>query len=224
MRRLFQYPLSSLSRAIRIILGEKHLDYEMVYEAPWNPSDELLKYNLFGEIPVLIDTNMVVIYGVSSIPEYLDEVYPDINLIGTSANERAEARKIADWANGIFYRESYYPIIMERILKRFAKNIDKRPDPACIRTAVSKLQTHLGYIAWLVDSRNWMAGRNFSIADIATASIISVLDYLGIMQWERYEIVKEWYARIKSRPSFRSILHDNLPQIPPVQNYDNLDF
>ena len=224
MRRLFQYPLSALSRTIRIILGEKHLDYEMVYEAPWKPSDELIKYNVFGEIPVLIDTNMVVIYGISAIPEYLDEVYPDINLIGISVNERAEVRKIADWANGIFFKEAYYPIMMERILKRFAKNIDKRPDPACIRSAISKLQTHLEYIAWLVDRRNWMAGKNFSIADISTSSIISVLDYLGIIQWERHEIVKEWYARIKSRPSFRSILQDNLPQIPPVQNYANLDF
>ena len=224
MRKLFQYPLSGLSRAVRIILAEKRLDYEMVYETPWAPSDELLEKNISGKVPVLVDTNCIVTYGNSAIREYLDEVYSDIPLIGTDYQQRAEARKIADWANSILYNDVYYPVIHERILKRFVKDADKRPDPACIRVASSKLSNHMEYIAWLIDRRNWLAGKEFSIADIATASMLSVLDYLGIIQWHKYELVKDWYVRIKSRPSFRSILQDNLPQIPPADNYANLDF
>lgn len=224
MRRLFQYPLSGLSRAVRVILAEKQLDYEMVYETPWTPSDELLEHNISGEVPVLIDTNGVVAYGNSTIREYLDEVYPDIPLIGTDYRQRVEARKIADWADNVFYKEVYYPVVHERILKRFVKDAEKSPNPDRIRTAGAKLSNYMEYIAWFVDRRNWLAGKEFSIADITTASLISVLDYFGIIQWKKYELVKDWYVRIKSRPSFRSLLHDNLPQIPPAENYKNLDF
>ncbi len=224
MRRLFHYPLSGLARAVRVILAEKHLDYELVYETPWKPSDELIENNVSGEVPTLIDTNGVVTYGNSAIREYLDEVYPDIPLIGLDYQQRAEARTIADWANNTLYKDVYQPVIRERILKRFVKDTDKRPDPACIREAGTKLNNHMEYIAWLVDRRNWLAGKEFSIADIATASLLSVMDYLGIIQWHKYELVKSWYVRIKSRPSFRSILQDNVPQIPPASNYANLDF
>lgn len=224
MRRLFQYPLSGLSRAVRVILAEKQLDYEMVYETPWNPSDELLEHNISGEVPVLIDTNGVVAYGNSTIREYLDEVYPDIPLIGTDYTQRVEARKIADWADNVLYKEVYYPVVHERILKRFVKDAEKSPNPDRIRIAGVKLNNHMEYIAWFVDRRNWLAGKEFSVADITTASLISVLDYFGIIQWKKYELVKDWYVRIKSRPSFRSLLQDNLPQIPPAENYKNLDF
>ena len=224
MRRLFQYPLSGLSRAVRVILSEKHLDYDMVYEAPWDPSEELLEHNISGEVPVLVDINGVVTYGKSAIREYLNEVYPDIPLIGSDYQQRTEARKIADWAENGLYKDVYYPVIRERILKRFSKEADKRPDPACIRNASAKLNNHMEYISWLVDRRNWLAGKEFSIADIATSTLLSVLDYLGVIQWNKYELVKNWYVRIKSRPSFRSILQDNLSQIPPAGNYANLDF
>jgi glutathione S-transferase len=82
----------------------------------------------------------------------------------------------------------------------------------------------MDFISWLIDRRNWLAGRDFSIADIYASSLVSVLDYLGVIQWNKYDIAKTWYARIKSRPSFRGILVDNLPQIPPSSDYANLDF
>lgn len=224
MRKLFHYPLCAFSRTVRIALSEKHLDCEMVYEAPWAPSDDLLELNVSGELPVLVDINGVSVHGNSAIREYLEEVYPEVNLLGGDFQQRAEARKISDWVNFVFHRDVYFPIIREKILKRFAKDIDRRPDPACIRSASSKLGTHMGYIAWLVDRRSWLAGKELSVADISAAAFVSVLDYLGIIQWHKYELVKDWYVRIKSRPSFRCVLNDNLPQVPPAADYANLDF
>ena len=224
MRKLYQYPLSGLSRAVRIILAEKRLDYEMVYETPWDPSDELVDCCISGDIPVLVDTSGTVVYGSSAIREYLDEIYPEVKLINGDYQQKAEERKIADWFNYTFFRDAYYPIIKEKILKRFVKDIDRRPDPASVRSAGAKLNNHMEYISWLVDRRNWLAGKDFSIADINAASLISVLDYLGVVRWNKYDLAKEWYVRIKSRPSFRTILQDNLPQVPPAENYANLDF
>ncbi|MDR1476192.1 MAG: glutathione S-transferase family protein [Holosporales bacterium] len=224
MRKLFHYPLCALSRCVRFVLAEKKLDFEAIHEIPWEPSEELLDYNLFGTLPVLIDISGTSIPGCNPIVEYLEEVYTDINLIGIEPVDRAEVRRIMDWFEFTFYSEVYKPFITEKILKRFMKNVDRTSDPASIRLAGAKLTIHMEYINWLVDRRNWLSGRIFSVADICVASFLSVLDYLGVIPWQKFGIAKEWYARIKSRPGFRGILKDNLSQIPPSADYANLDF
>jgi glutathione S-transferase len=42
--------------------------------------------------------------------------------------------------------------------------------------------------------------------------------------WTDYHPAKDWYARIKSRPSFRALLSDHIPGVPPSKHYANLDF
>jgi glutathione S-transferase len=44
------------------------------------------------------------------------------------------------------------------------------------------------------------------------------------VDWNRHEVVKDWYAKIKSRPAFRSILADQVPGFPPPPHYADLDF
>ena len=62
------------------------------------------------------------------------------------------------------------------------------------------------------------------VSDIAAASHLSSLDYIGDVPWDEYEPAKEWYARIKSRPSFRQILADHVPGTAPPKHYADLDF
>ncbi len=224
MRILYHYPLCALCRIVRFILSEKKLDYSCEYQTPWNISDEVFEYNIAGTLPVFVDINGTAIFGNSTITEYINEAYPDPNLIGDDPIDRAETRRIADWFSFIFYNDVYTHIIDEKIMKRFSKTTDKAPNTSSIRAALSKLGMHLEYISWLVDRRNWLGGKYFSIADIYAASFISVLDYLGSIPWTKHDNAKQWYARIKSRPAFRSILNDHLSQIPPSNDYTNLDF
>jgi hypothetical protein len=42
--------------------------------------------------------------------------------------------------------------------------------------------------------------------------------------WEEFPAAAEWYARLKSRPSFRGLLADRVPGLPPATAYANLDF
>jgi glutathione S-transferase len=224
MRKLYHYPLCAFSRVARFILSEKRLDFEMIHENPWGPSEEVLELNVAGTLPVLVDISGLSTFGSSSIREYLEDVYQDVKLISGDYVERAESRRLADWFDFIFFQEVYSPIITEKVTKRFARGAERIPDPSSVRAALARLSVHMEYISWLVDRRNWLGGRNFSIADVYAASFISVLDYLGSIQWERFEIVKGWYARIKSRPGFRGILQDSLSQIKPSTDYANLDF
>ncbi len=47
---------------------------------------------------------------------------------------------------------------------------------------------------------------------------------LGDVPWDDYPRAKEWYVRIKSRPSFRPVLADHIPGLRPPTHYADLDF
>ena len=70
----------------------------------------------------------------------------------------------------------------------------------------------------------WLVGEKITLADIAAAAHLSVVDYLGVIPWDDYPEVKEWYALIKSQPSFRPILADRVLGFTPPKYYANLDF
>ena len=50
------------------------------------------------------------------------------------------------------------------------------------------------------------------------------MDYLGLLDFKKYQNMKEWYLKVKSRPSFKTLLKDQIVGLNPDINYDNLDF
>ena len=76
----------------------------------------------------------------------------------------------------------------------------------------------------LLDSRSWLAGKTLTLADFTAASHLSCLDYISDVDWSRSTNVKGWYAKIKSRPAFRTILADQISGFPPPRHYTDLDF
>ena len=63
-----------------------------------------------------------------------------------------------------------------------------------------------------------------TVADFAAAAHLSCLDYVGDVDWTRNPGLHEWYAKIKSRPAFRSILADLVAGFTPPEHYADLDF
>jgi glutathione S-transferase len=98
------------------------------------------------------------------------------------------------------------------------------PDLANMRLGREALRAHLGYMDELLTERDWLAGRRLSLGDIAAAAHISVIDYFGDIPWRDYSAVKTWYMKVKSRPSFRTLLADRWPGLAPAGHYDDLDF
>ena len=95
---------------------------------------------------------------------------------------------------------------------------------AAIRAGRSNIRYHLAYVGYLMRGRNWLAGDRLSYADLAAAAQFSCADYLGDVPWEDYLLAKEWYAKVKSRPSLRPLLGDHIPGLPPPRHYADLDF
>src|SRR4029078_13141378 len=90
------------------------------------------------------------------------------------------------------------------------------PDAAAIRAARANLRYHLEYVGYLSARQNCLAGRELSYAALAAAAAFSTVDYLGEVPWEEDATAKAWYARMKSRPSFRTLLADNVPGVAPA--------
>lgn len=222
MRTLYHLWLSPFSRKVRVVLAEKNLAFHMVVEETWERRHEFLALNPTGEVPVLIEPDNTVLADSIGICEYLEEKYPEPNLIGKNLYDRAEVRRLVAWFDLKFNKEVTGKLLNEKVMKRFLGLGE--PDSREIRAAQSNIHTHLDYITFLTDRRFWLAGDQLTLADITAAAHISAVDYLGDVPWSNYKSAKNWYARIKPRPSFQSILSDRIPSLPAPKNYANLDF
>ncbi|MDA0996844.1 MAG: glutathione S-transferase family protein [Proteobacteria bacterium] len=222
MRVLYHLWLSPFCRKVRIALGEKRVEFEMKAENVWQRRDEFLAINPAGEVPVLVEADGTALSGSQVICEFLDEIHPEPALLGRQPLHRAEVRRLVDWFDRKFDHEVTEKLVGEKFMKRFLALGE--PDSAKIRAGHANMHTHLDYITYLVERRKWLAGDTFSLADIAAAAHLSTIDYLGDVPWKDHDVAKDWYARIKSRPSFRSILVDHIPNAPPPKHYADLDF
>ena len=222
MRLLYHHPLSAFSRKVRLVLSERRLPFELKLEKPWERRAEYLEMNPAATVPTLVEENGLVIPDSNVICEYLEEAYPDGALMGRTLAERVEVRRLIAWFDGRFHLEVTRNLVGEKFLKRLAAR--GQPDVAAIRAGYANLKVHLAYLGWLAETRKWLAGNTLSLADFAAAGQISTLDFAGEIDWSVSPAAKEWYARMKSRPCFRSVLADRVAGVEPPAHYADLYF
>ena len=221
--KLYHFALCPFSRKVRIFLHEKGLDASLITEKFWEKSKDFLKINPYGEVPVLelCDDNKKIT-GSDVICEYLEEISTTNKLLGNSPEMRAEVRRINNWFDWKFFNEVGKHVIYEKVIKYY-KN-QGNPNTEAIRVAKINIHYHLQYIEFLLKDTKWLAGNKLTLADLTVAAHLSVLDYLGDIEWEKYAILKEWYVLVKSRPSFKNILNDYISGFSPARYYADLDF
>jgi len=222
MRLLYHFPLSPFCRKIRIVLAEKKLEFELADERAWERRPAFLALNPAGEVPVLIEPDGEPLADSQAIAEYLEELEPEPPLLGRTARERVEIRRLVNWFDRKFCQEVTDNLVGEKVMGRLVYKTG--PDSRAIRAGHANIGVHLDYIGFLIERRNWLAGDRLSLADITAAAHLSCVDYLGDIPWDDYEEAKIWYARIKSRPGFRALLADQIPGMPPAKVYADLDF
>jgi glutathione S-transferase len=222
MRTLYHVWLHPFSRKVRLALAEKKLEFDLQVEKIWERRTAFLAMNPAGDVPVLVEEDGTILSNSQVICEYLEEVYPDINLLGTDPIQRAETRRLVGWFDVKFNREVTDNLVGEKLMKRFLKLGE--PHGPSIRAGHANIHYHLDYIGFLTEKRTWLAGDKFTLADIAAAAHLSAIDYIGDVPWEEHHHARDWYSRVKSRPSFKSLLEDRIPGFTPVEHYENVDF
>jgi glutathione S-transferase len=230
MLTLFHHPMFANCRFVRLAFGEYGEELALIEEKPWTRRKEFLALNPAGTLPVLLAEGDVPICGASVIAEYLDEtrgvLKRDRRLFAEDPMERAEIRRLTEWYLDKTENDVTRHLVRERVLKPLIPGAQGggSPDAGAIRAARANVKQHLKYTNWLAGTRNWLAGDRISYADLAAAATLSVLDYLGEVTWSENPAARDWYSRVKSRPSFRSLLSDRVRGLSPASHYADLDF
>jgi glutathione S-transferase len=80
MTRLYHFALSPFCRKVRLVLAEKKIEVELVDEKYWEPSNDFLRRNPAGKVPILqIDGQTMT--ESQAICEYLEETVPTPSLV-----------------------------------------------------------------------------------------------------------------------------------------------
>ncbi len=230
MAQLYHHPLDPQSRFVRLALAEYGIEPELIEERAFERRRDFLALDPAGETPVLVTDHGAVVPGAGVIAEYLDEslgeTLAENRLLPDGLEARVEVRRLVSWFVQKFYGEVSNWLVTEKVYKRFmaAEAGGGAPDMDVVRAARANIRYHLRYIGYLTAQRNWLAGDKLSYADLAAAAHLSVADFLGDVPWDENEAAKLWYARVKSRKSFRALLTDRVPGISPPQVYADLDF
>ena len=228
---LYSTTFSPFSRKVRFFLDEKGIDYQLTEIKFWTRDKEFLKLNPANEVPVLKNLQTKdVICDSYLICEYIDEVENNdnelsyFNFLGKNLKEKYEIQRLHMWFDKIFYNEVSKYFIDETYLNFLKGNKQKQNSVDKINIGLSNLKRHIQYMEFLLSKRKWLAGEIFSIADIAASTQLSVLDYIGYIDWNEYQKLKEWYITIKSKKGFKNMLYEKISGFQQSEYYSKLDF
>lgn len=231
MITLYHHPLCAHSRFVRLLLGEYGIEPRLIEENVFERRVDFLVLDPAGQTPLMIENPDIVAPGAGVIAEYLDDTrglaLGRHRLLPDDPLGRVEVRRLMDWFGQKFFREVTDWLVTEKVYKRHMpreRGGASAPDMELVRAARTNIRTHLRYIGYLAGARKWLAGDRMTHADLAAAAQLSCVDFLGDVPWQEYETAKHWYARVKSRPSFRPLLADRLPGLTPAPIYADLDF
>lgn len=245
MYNLTHLPLAPHGRFVRLVLAEKGAPAELVALDAWDGPDDLhgaLGDGDGGPEPILAGfaalspdrdgpeltvpgdaaTPERRLRGAVAIAEFLEEAYPGRPLLPADPGARAEVRRLVEWFCGRFYEDAARPLIEEKLVTKLTRRGEL--NSARLRAGAAAAHRHLCLMSKLIEPRRWLAGDEISLADFAAAAQISVLDYLDHAAWAEHRPVKEWYAVMKCRPSFRGLLADRAPGMPPSRSYADFNF
>ena len=217
MLRLRHFPLSPFCRKVRLVLNEKRITHECTTARPWEMGVSV------QDVTQVTLSDGHVLSDARAIAEYLEESVASAPLMPERYTARAEARRWINWADERLWTVATSRVLEERLLKRFADRDDRQPDLSELKSALQSLRASMQVLERQLDRSASLVG-NLSLADLTVAAHLSCLDYFGDVPWADFTVTRDWYARMKSRPSFRVLLTDTLPGVPHATHYQDLDF
>ena len=197
--KLYDNPNCPFAQKVRIVLVEKELEFdsEIIDLARGQQrTEEFLRLNPFGKVPVLIDEDCVM-YESSVITEYLNDEYPHPpDLLPEDSAQRARVRLLADFADRAFTLPA---MAVERELA------SPERDEARLTAARDVITKTLAMLERELEGKEYLGGE-FSMADVAFAPSLLQLDNLGVAIDDGLVNVKAWSRRLAARPSVGAVV------------------
>jgi glutathione S-transferase len=196
MITIYGSPRSSSGRCFWTLeeIGIEYQDRPIDFLNKEHKSQDYLELNPNGKIPVLTDGEFVI-WESMAINMYLAEKYRP-ELLGADAETRGLVYQWSIWSIG----ELQSPLIDIFIQKVFVPE-DKR-DNAAIQKAKDKLPALLSILDKELSGKTYLAGANFSLADLNTASVVHICKHLKYELTEYKDLCK-WLDLIDKREAFK---------------------
>ncbi|MEN9782067.1 MAG: hypothetical protein RL208_217 [Pseudomonadota bacterium] len=228
--RLYHYPLCPFSRSIRFLFNYYAIEHIQIVENFWEKREKFIALNPTGEVPFLaikrinIDdtTKHSLVWSHSVIKDWIRDKMKNNIIDIDEFQDKIEINKMTYWFDVKFYNDVTKHILNERVYTWYKSQIT--PDAQLLKIARLNLENHLKFLETVLTKRDYVATNEFSTADISASMQLSCLDYLGEINWKTYPMIKEWYMIIKSKPSFREFLYDNISNFKAPMWYRELDF
>lgn len=189
-------------RVVKMFMQEKGINIPFVevdLMQGENRKEAFLAKNPAGQLPALELEDGSVIAEITAICEYLDEKFPGDSLIGKTAEERAETRMwtrrvdlniCEPMTSGFRYAEG---------LPLFENRMRCLPEAAAGLKAIA--QDKLGWLDGLMESKEFLAGKRLTLADILLFSFLDFGAVVGQPINPEHKNIVAWFERMKARPS-----------------------
>jgi glutathione S-transferase len=234
MLELYHSINSVCAQKVRVALAEKNLEYrDHVMTLRGDQFDpQYMKLNPNAVVPTLVHDGRVVIES-SVILYYLDEAFPEPPLMPRDPYLRAKVRMVNKLVDeyvhnsctiltfATAFRPWFAGLSAAEIGQRLAKSPSKKRTEYKVDVAVNGLESKfaaeaLQYHNKLLDlieesGGGWLAGDEFSLADIAVIPYVLRLDLLRMSRlWETRPNVASWYKQGLARPSVKKEILDRM--------------
>ncbi len=197
-------PLSPYVRKVRVALAEKGIDYESVPVMPFGPNPEYLAISPLGKIPCYQEGDFTLPDSSCILP-YLEKTHPSPALYPSDAKEYARALWYEEYADSKLASICTVPFFQRFVQVKF---MGQEADEAAVQKALTEeAPPAFDYLEKELAGREYLAGGQFSVADIATASFFVNMAFGGeTVDAGRWPKLADYLERIHGRPSYKAII------------------
>jgi len=209
MLKLYDCKTAPSPRRTRMLLAEKGIEHENIQidlREGEQMSDAFRKINPRCTVPALVTEDGVMTEN-AEITAYLEALYPDTPMLGTTPREKS---LIAKW-NWRCEMEGLMSVASA--LRNSARSMKDRalPGPRKVAQIPELAERGRMQIAWFFEGLNWqlkenkyVAGPNYSVADITATVVVDFADWVKVYPLESQTALLEWHERMKARPSYEA--------------------
>ena len=147
---LYSYRRCPFAIRVRMVLNEKALTFETIEEDLKNLSPKLRALHPEARVPLLIHGDEVI-YESSIITEYLNDQFPNTELMPHEAHEKMKVRQWTYWCNELFKPEIDRFKYKKSGLDADAIQLIQESLNRCVQALESRLKSH-----------DWLVGNTFS--------------------------------------------------------------
>ncbi len=228
---LYHAGMSVCAEKVRIMLAERNTSFVshlMDLRAGDQQKPEYLKLNPNAVVPTIIHDGNVVIES-NIILEYLAEVLPGAPITTASPLDRTRMRlwtkqldesihqltSVISFAIGFRYQLLAKPreealSVLRKIPDPFRRErqidiYEKGVESGHFAPAIRRFDKMLGDMEKDLSQAKWLAGPDYSLADIAFTPYVNRLEQLQLAHmWDKRPKVATWFDAVRARPSYKT--------------------